>query len=80
VVYILEARNLLFIDSILRVLSDGGWHSIREVLEYSGNSEAKTLMAIRFLWRFGFVTINKNEDQMRLTSPMFNFMNEIEAE
>ncbi len=70
----------MFIDSILRVLSDGGWHSTREVLEYSVNSEVKTLMAIEFLWRFGFVTINKNEDQMKLTPPLFNFMREIEAE
>jgi len=72
--------NLLFIDSILRVLSDGRWHSIREVLEYSVNSEVKTLMVIEFLWRFGFITTNKNEDQIRLTSPMFNFVSEIEAE
>jgi hypothetical protein len=70
----------LLIDSILRVLSDGGWHSTQEVLNYSVNSEVKTLMVIKFLWRFGFVTLNKNEDKMRLTSPMFNFMREIEAE
>ena len=76
----MEARNLLLIDSILRVLSDGGWHSIQEILEYSVNSEVKTLIAIEFLWKFGFVTINKNEDQVRLTSSMFNFMSEIEAE
>jgi hypothetical protein len=68
------------IYSILRVLRDGERHSIREILEYSVSSEVNTLMAIRFLWRFGFVTINKNEDQMRLTSPMLNFMSEIEAE
>jgi hypothetical protein len=74
------AWNLLFIDSIFEVLRDGGWHSIQKVLKYSVNSEVKTLMAIRFLCRFGFITINKNEDQMRLTSPMFNFMSEIEAE
>jgi hypothetical protein len=80
VVYIWEAQILSFIDSILRLLSDGGWHRIQEVLDYSVNSEVKTLMAIRFLRRFGFVTVNKNENQMRLTSPMFNFLSEIEAE
>jgi hypothetical protein len=71
---------LLLIDSILRVLRDGGWHSILEILEYSVSSEVKTLMAIRFLWRFGFVTINKNGDQIRLTSPTLTFLSEIEAE
>ena len=68
-----------FIDSILRVLLDGSWHNMKEVLEYLGDSEVKTMMAIRFLWKFGFVDVRKNEDQVKLSSPMFNFMSEIEA-
>ena len=68
-----------FIDSILRVLSDGSWHSIKEVLEYLGDSEVKTVMTIRFLWRFGFVDVDENENQVKLSSPMFKFMSEIEA-
>jgi hypothetical protein len=68
-----------FIDSILRVLLDGSWHSIKEVLEYLGDSEVKTVMTIRFLWRFGFVDVDENENQVKLSSPMFKFMSEIEA-
>jgi len=70
---------LLFIDSIFRVLLDGSWHSIKEVLEYLGDSEIKTVMAIRFLWRFGFVDVDENENQVKLSSPMFKFMSETEA-
>ena len=68
-----------FIDSILRVLLDGSWHSIKEVLEYLGDSEVKTVMTIRFLWRFGFVDVDENENQVKLSSPMFKFMSETEA-
>ena len=67
-----------FIDSILRALTDRSWHSIKEVLEYLGDSEVKTLMTIRFLWRFGFVDVDENENQVKLSSPMFKFMSEIE--
>jgi hypothetical protein len=70
---------LSLIDSILRVLFDDNWHSIKEVLEYLGDSEVKTVMAIRFLWRFGFIDVDENENQMKLSSPMFKFMSEIEA-
>jgi len=70
---------LSFIDSILRVLLDGSWHSIKEVLEYLGDSEVKTVMTIRFLWRFGFVDVDENENQVKLSSPMFKFMSETEA-
>jgi len=69
---------LSFIDSILRALTDRSWHSIKEVLEYLGDSEVKTVMAIRFLWRFGFVDVDENENQVKLSSPMFKFMSEIE--
>jgi len=61
------------------VLLDGSWHSIKEVLEYLGDSEVKTVMTIRFLWRFGFVDVDENENQVKLSSPMFKFMSETEA-
>jgi len=69
---------LSFIDSILRALTDRSWHSIKEVLKYLGGSEVKTVMAIRFLWRFGFVDVDENENQVKLSSPMFKFMSEID--
>jgi len=61
------------------VLLDGSWHSIKEVLEYLGDSEVKTVMTIRFLWRFGFVDVDENENQVKLSSPMFKFISETEA-
>ena len=70
---------LSFIDSILRALTDRSWHSIKEVLEYLGDSEVKTVMTIRFLWRFGFVDVDENENQVKLSSPMFKFISETEA-
>jgi hypothetical protein len=68
-----------FIDSILRVLLDGSWHSTKEVLKYLGDSEVKTLMTLRFLWRFGFVDVDENKNQVKLSPPMFKFMSETEV-
>ena len=65
-----------FIDSILRVLHDGSWHSIKEVLESVVDSEVKTMMTMRFLSRFGFIDVSKNENQLKLSSPMFKFLRE----
>lgn len=70
---------LSFTDSMFRVLLDGSWHSIKEVLESVEDSEVKAMMALRFLWRFGFVDLSKNEDQVKLSSSMYKFMSEIEA-
>ena len=67
-----------FIDSILRVLTDGSWHIIKDVWEYSGYSENETVMIIKFLSNFGFIDLSKNENQVKLSPPMFKFMTEIE--
>jgi hypothetical protein len=68
---------LSFIDSILGVLADGNWHNVKEVLESVGDSKVKTVMTIRFLLRFGFVDLNKKENQVKLSSPMFKFIGKI---
>jgi len=69
---------LSFIDSILRVLTDESWHTIKDVSEYSGYSENKTVMIIKFLSNFGFIDLSKNENQVKLSPPMFKFMTGIE--
>jgi hypothetical protein len=69
---------LSFIDSILRMLVDGSWHSIKEVLDCLGDSEVKTEMTIKFLGEFGFVEMDRNKNHVKLSSPTFRFMNEIE--
>lgn len=67
-----------FIDSILRVLTDGSWHSIKDLSEYSEYSENKTVIIIKFLSKFGFTDLNKNETQVKLSPPTLKFMTEIE--
>jgi hypothetical protein len=59
------------------MLSDGSWHSIKEVLENSGCSEVKTVMIIKFLSRFGFADLSKNKKQVKISPPMFKFMGEL---
>ena len=69
---------MLLIDSILCALVDGSWHSINQVLECLGDSKVKTVMTIKFLWKFGFVDVDENENHVKLSSPMFKFMTRTE--
>ena len=69
---------LSIIDSILRVLTDGYWHNIKDVAEYFGYSEIKTVIIIKFLSEFGFVNLSKNKNQVKLSPPMFKFMTELQ--
>jgi hypothetical protein len=75
--HILEAV-LTFLEPILITLRDGGWHSIKEVQEYSGYYEGKTALILEFLSGFGFVDLRKNEKEVKLSPPMFKFIAEIE--
>ena len=59
------------------MLADGNWHNVKEVLESVGDSKVKTVMTIRFLLRFGFVDLNKKENQVKLSSPLFKFIGKI---
>ena len=69
---------LTFLEPILITLRDGNWHSIKEVQEYSGYYEGKADLILEFLSGFGFVDLRKNENEVKLSPPMFRFIAEIE--
>lgn len=66
------------IESILKALRDGDWHSINKVLECSEQYTIRTMIIINFLCHFDFVEVNKSRNQVRFTPPMFTFMNDSE--
>jgi hypothetical protein len=47
------------------------------VLEGHGGFMSDMLLTIRFLLRFGFIDVDENEEEVKLSSSMFKFMNEI---
>ena len=61
-------------DSIITTLADGNWHNIEEITEYLGDTKAKTLSTLMFLWKFGFVDVDDNEKQLKLSYLFANFM------
>ena len=68
---------MLLIDSIIASLTDGNWHRIEEILEYLGDTKAKTLSALMFLWKFGFVDVDDNEKHLKLSYPFANFITNV---
>ena len=68
---------MLLIDSIIASLTDGNWHSIDEILEYLGDTKAKTLFTLMFLWKFGFVDVDDNEKHVKLSYHFASFMTNV---
>jgi hypothetical protein len=67
-----------FANTIIWLLRDGKWHSIKEIMQFSRGTQFKTLPVLNFLWKFDFVDINKKEKKVRLCSPALEFMHKIE--
>ena len=68
---------MLLIDSIIASLTDGNWHSIEEIVAYLGNTKAKTLASLMFLWKFGFVDVDDIEKHVKLSYPFASFMTNV---
>jgi hypothetical protein len=67
------------IDKIIKELQGGYWCRIRDVAQYCGFSEFKTMVIIDFLHEFGFVNLSKDKDRVKLSSSMLKFVNETEG-
>ena len=67
-----------FANTIIWLLRDGKWHSIKEIMQFSQGTKFKTLSALNFLLKFGFVDINKKEKKVKRCSPALEFIHKIE--
>jgi len=67
-----------FANTIVWLLRDGKWHSIKEIMQFSQGTKIKTLTALNFLLKFDFVDINKKEKKVKLCSPALEFIHKIE--
>jgi len=66
------------IDNILLLLKDGEWHDLNQIAEKLPISPAKAELAVSFLAEYNFVKLTENTTKVKLQSPLFRFINELQ--
>jgi len=56
------------IEEVVGFLEDGRWHTFAEIRDGLGIPEAKLSEVLKFLERFGFLCVDKEEKKVKLTS------------
>ena len=54
------------IDEILEMISDGEWHTIKEVLSVTYETPLKVLTCINFLAHHDFIQVDRAEGKIKL--------------
>jgi len=68
---------LLVMDDILKLLEDGKWHNIREIIDNSKLHERKVEMFMNFLSKYNFVELDKKRQKAKLTPSLYKFVKKI---
>ena len=68
---------MLTIDDILKLLEDGKWHDMREIVYNSKSHELKVEIIMNFLYKFDFVELNDKRQKVKLTPPLHKFLRKI---
>jgi len=64
-------------DGILKLLEDGKWHDMREIIDNSRLHDLKVEMFIDFLSEYDFVELDKKRRKVKLTSSLYKFVRKI---
>ena len=64
-------------DDILKLLEDGKWHDMREIIDNSRLHDLKVEMFIDFLSEYDFVELDKKRRKVKLTSSLYKFVRKI---
>ena len=75
---LLEETALSAIDEILRLLKDGDWHDLEEIIEKCSLTKIRAKIAVAFLREFDFIQVEGNEPKARIHPLMLNFFKEIQ--
>lgn len=65
------------LDEILKLLSDGEWHSINEIVSITNGRPLKVLLCLNFLEDYNFIEIDRNAREIRLRSTVKLFLDDI---
>jgi hypothetical protein len=75
---VLEETALSAIDEILRLLKDGDWHDLEEIIEKCSSTKLEAKIAVSFLREFDFIQVEGNEPKARIHPLMLSFIEEIQ--
>jgi predicted transcriptional regulator len=64
-------------DDILRLLENGKWHNVKEIIGSSGLHNKQAEIVISFLSEHDFVELDKRKQKMKLTPSVYNFVKRI---
>ena len=67
------------IDDILGALKNGEWHELKEISKMMLLRERNVELLTNFLAEYDFVELDKEEQRIRLTRSLFNFLNRIRS-
>lgn len=64
-------------DTILRLLENGKWHSIKDIPEETHLNRFKVENVTKFLAKYNFVTVDEAEQKIKLDPPTSRFLKKI---
>jgi len=70
--------SVLVVDEILKLLEDGEWHDLNEIIEKSRLRKFKAEVITNFLAEYAFIQLDKERQRARLTPPALSFLEEIQ--
>ena len=68
---------MLNIDDILKLLEDGKWHDMQEIIADSKFQDLKVKVFMGFLSEYNFVELDKKRQRVKLTPSLFEFFRKI---
>jgi len=68
---------LLIVNDILKLLEDGKWHDLREIIDNSRLHDLKVEMFMDFLSEYDFVELDKKRQKVKLTPSLYKFVRKI---
>jgi len=68
---------LLVMDDILKLIEDGKWHDIKEIVDNSKLHVLKVEMFMNFLSEYDFVELDKKRQKVKLTPSLYKFFRRI---
>jgi len=64
-------------DDILKLLEDGKWHDMKEIIDNSRLHDLKVEMFMDFLAEYDFVELDKKLRKVKLTPTLYKFVRKI---
>jgi hypothetical protein len=65
------------IDSVIELLKDGKWHTIKEISQKTKLHEFKIEILTQFLADYSFLELKKKEKRAKLTTIFTNFLKKL---